>query len=161
MNQSTKARKKSKKKTSTTKKSAELQMKKKWGADTYKAGFTQVPSILVEKQHALGINNTQLVVLLNLMKYWWRSESMPFPSVTRIANSMDMRRNSVQKALAKLEDYGLIERISRYHSDNQGQTSNEYSLKGLVEKLSEYSKNSNELKELQKVEMKAQSASKK
>lgn len=61
-----------------------------------------------------------------------------FPSVGKIAKECNISSRTVQRALNDLEDYGFLERVSRFH-ERGGQRSNLYRLvkidKMLVEKV--------------------------
>lgn len=124
-----------------TKDGANNAIKQRWGNDVIEAGtgWTAIPNFLLERQQALKIDPVQLNILLVLMKHWWNSDEKPYPSKKTIAEIVNRDRDTVRKHLKNLEEKGLIERIERYKptSDGGGQTSNEYSLEGLVKKLSE------------------------
>lgn len=81
----------------------------KWGVAA-DAGFQMVPDVLLKSQATLGLSATELVVLLNLMMHWWYPEQKPFPRATTIAERMDIEVRSVQRAMARLRDLGLIKR---------------------------------------------------
>ncbi len=51
----------------------------KWGAPVMKAGFCLIPSILLRCQQRIGLNPTQLAVLLQLADFWWSAERKPLP----------------------------------------------------------------------------------
>ena len=124
-----------------TKDGSDNAIKQRWGNTVIEAGngWTAIPNFLLERQQALRIDPVQLNILLVLMKYWWNRGEEPYPSKKTIAEIVNRDRDTVRKHLKDLEDKGLIERIERYKpvSDGGGQTSNEYSLEGLIKKLSE------------------------
>lgn len=53
---------------------------KKWGKDVIALGFCVVPSLLLRVQNRLGLNPTQLAVLMQLCDFWWERERKPYPS---------------------------------------------------------------------------------
>lgn len=53
---------------------------KKWGKAVMKLGFCIIPSMLLRAQQRLGLNPTQLAVLLQLADYWWSQDRKPYPS---------------------------------------------------------------------------------
>lgn len=59
---------------------------------------------------------------------------MPFPSKKRLAERLGVSDKTVQRAMKRLEDEGLIKRERRSHASG-GQASNRYDLSPLVEKL--------------------------
>jgi hypothetical protein len=81
----------------------------KWGVAA-DAGFQMVPDVLLKSQAVLGLSATELVVLLNLMMHWWYPEQKPFPRATTIAERMSIEVRSVQRAMARLRELGLIKR---------------------------------------------------
>lgn len=81
----------------------------KWG-EAARGGFQAVPDILLKGQKQLGLNSTELVVLLNVLMHWWYRDQKPFPRSTTIAKRMGSDVRTVQRALAKLEELELIER---------------------------------------------------
>jgi predicted transcriptional regulator len=130
----------------TPSKSIKSKMEEKWGVEIKKNGFTQIPTILLEKQHALGINSTELVIILNILKHWWEADKKPYPGVKGLADAMGLQRNTVQKGITRLEQMGLIKRIQRFSKNSKGQMSNEYSFDGLIKHLKSHAASSNKLK---------------
>lgn len=109
-------------------------LNKKWGKATLAANYTVVPSALIRGQAKLGINANDLAVLIHLLDHWWQAEVMPWPSKKTIALRLNVTEKTVQRAMKRLEDAKLIQRVERYHSTG-GRTSNEYDLSPLVERL--------------------------
>lgn len=109
-------------------------MEERWGKNVVKAGHTFLPSIILRAQARLHINAVELAVLVHLLDHWWANDEMPFPSKKRIAERLDVSTKTVQRAVAKLEAEGLVQRNKR-HNGNGGQGSNEYDLMPLVQKI--------------------------
>jgi len=105
---------------------------KKWTKPLMNAGFTVLPNVIIERQKALGLDPTDLNILLHLACRWWSADNPPFPAVKTIADAMGLKRSAVQKRIASLEKEGLLEREERYHPE-RGQQSNIYHLDGLIE----------------------------
>lgn len=103
----------------------------KWGRDLLAAGWTVMPSILLEKQHALGLRPIDINVLLQLLKHWWTADSLPYPSKETLAKAMDVSPRTVQRSIAFMEELGFVERKKR--PGPQG--TNEISFNGLISKL--------------------------
>lgn len=106
----------------------------KWGKEVMKAGFCLIPSLLLRCQQRLGLNPTQLTVLLQLADFWWEASRKPYPSKQTLADRLGLSTRQVQRYMAELEKAGLLTRIVRSADDN-GKLSNEYDLSGLVNKL--------------------------
>ncbi len=107
---------------------------KKWGQESLQTGWTMVPSILLEKQHALGLDPIDINLILQIAKHWWRAAEQPFPSQIKLARQMNVDVSTVKRHLHRLRDDGFIDWRQRKRPDG-GQTSNVYDLSGLVEHI--------------------------
>jgi len=114
-------------------------------------GWTAFPSLLLEKQPALGIDSLDLNILLQLIKHWWKKDDLPYPSKDTIAELVGVNPSTIRKRIKRMEDEGLISRISR-HDKNMGQLSNFYSFDGLIEKLQPHAKEALALRKKQEEE---------
>jgi DNA-binding MarR family transcriptional regulator len=103
------------------------------------AGYQPVPDTLLMKQQDLGLDATDMLVLLNLMSYWWFRDRPPFPRTNVIAKRMGVSPRTVQRALHKLEASKLIRRAD--YQDDQGVILPAVYLDGLVKKLTDLAKN--------------------
>ncbi|RYZ13395.1 MAG: helix-turn-helix domain-containing protein [Myxococcaceae bacterium] len=110
---------------------------KKWGKPAIDAGFSIVPNMLLHKQHALGIDCIDVVILLQIAKHWWRADQSPYPSQVQLAETMDVNLSTIKRHLNNLRRLGFISWDARKRDDG-GQTSNIYSLTGLVTHLNRY-----------------------
>lgn len=122
---------------------------KKWGKNVMKLGFCMIPSLLLRAQQRLGLNPTQLAVLLQLADFWWEAERKPYPSKQTLSERLGIGTRQIQRHLADLEKAGLIQRIER-RSVNEGKLSNEYDLSGLVNKLKKLAPEIEEANEIKK-----------
>jgi hypothetical protein len=113
---------------------ADQQSDKKWGKAVMKLGFCIIPSLLLRAQQRLGLNPTQLAVLMQLADFWWDQDRKPYPSKQALSERLGLSPRQVQRYIAELEAAGLVKRIER-HATNGGILSNEYDLSGLVERL--------------------------
>ena len=109
-------------------------LNQKWGKTTMEANYTVIPSALIRGQARLGIDATELAVLVHLLDHWWRADEMPWPSKKLLAERLRVSDKTIQRAVVRLEQGGLIQRNARYHKAG-GRTSNEYDLSPLVERL--------------------------
>lgn len=119
----------------------------KWGKAVMDIGFSIIPSLLLRAQDRLGLNPTQLAIVLQLADYWWESERKPYPSKSALAQRLGIKERQLQRHIAELEKAGLIHREARYHAGGKGQTSNAYHLDGLVKRLQELEPEFREAKE--------------
>lgn len=112
---------------------------KKWGKTLMEAGWTAFPSILVEKQHALGLDALDINILLYLSTYWWESENKPYPAKKTIAQAIGVDPRTVQRRIAALEHVGLLRREYRPDKD-KGNKTNKYHFDGLISEAEPYAK---------------------
>jgi DNA-binding transcriptional regulator YhcF (GntR family) len=106
----------------------------KWGKDTMEANYTVLPSALIRGQARLKINATELAVLVHLIDHWWKADEMPWPSKKTLAERLGVGVKTIQRAMAHLEEEGLIKRNPRFNRTG-ARTSNEYDLTPLVQRL--------------------------
>lgn len=99
-----------------------------------KEGFTILPAILLRGQQRLGLNPTQMMVLIHLADYWWEKGKNPYPCMNTISERMGISRRQLQRYMGELEQAGLLQRIPR-KAQHKGKLSNEFDLSGLVERL--------------------------
>ncbi|MFO1315497.1 MAG: helix-turn-helix domain-containing protein [Burkholderiales bacterium] len=107
---------------------------RKWGKDVMKLGFSILPSLIFRAQQRLGLNPTQLVVLLQIADYWWDQNRKPYPSLETLSLRIGLKPRQIRRYLADLEKAGFLKRIER-RAAHRGKLSNEYDLSGLVAKL--------------------------
>ena len=97
-------------------------------------GFCIIPSLLLRAQARLGLNPTQLAVLMHLANYWWEAERKLYPKMETLGNWSKLGPRQVRRYIAELEDAGFVTRIER-RAPHRGKISNEYDLSGLVSRL--------------------------
>lgn len=115
-------------------KANETSAAKKWGDAVIKQGFCIIPSLLLKAQRRLGLNPTQLAILLQLADYWWEADNKPFPCKQSLSDRLNIGPRQIQRYIAEMEQAGLVKRIERF-GDDKRKLSNHYDLSGLVEKL--------------------------
>ena len=108
-------------------------LKAKWRT-SLDAGWTVVPSALLRGLPRLHIDANGLAVLICLIDYWWAPEDLPWPSKKALADRLDVSERTIQRAIARLKEEGLVKAEAR-HGAHGGQTSNRYDLSPLVAKL--------------------------
>ena len=114
----------------------EPESEKKWGKEVIALGFCIVPSLLLKAQQRLGLNPTQLAILIQLCDFWWVNERKPYPSKASLAERLGISKRQVQRHVAELEGAGLVKRRQRT-ANHGGKMANTYDLDGLVERLRE------------------------
>lgn len=104
---------------------------KKWTKPLMDAGWTALPSVIVENQRQLGLEPLDLNIVVYLASKWWTAEGKPFPSKTTMAKAMNVHPRTIQKHIAALEGAGYIRREER--RTETGSRTNIYHLDGLIE----------------------------
>jgi helix-turn-helix protein len=105
---------------------------KKWTVALMDAGYTVLPSIILEKQAALGLDAIDINILLHLATYWWYSDNPAHPTKGRIARAMGVDASTVRRRIARLEKDELIQREKRFNPKTRGQLGNFYHFGGLI-----------------------------
>jgi len=110
---------------------------RKWGASLMKAGWSLIPSTILERQQALGLSATDMNILMHLIRHWWHAERLPFPSKRLLADCMGVHPSTIQRSIRKMEAAGFIQRKERFEPEH-GQRSNFYDLSGLVKEATPF-----------------------
>ncbi|MCC5890435.1 MAG: DnaD domain protein [Alkalibacterium sp.] len=103
------------------------QLLNKW----MKAGQTSVPNILLIYYKSLGLNDKDLVVLIQLLSLVDNGQT--FPDSQLLADRLDVSREEAFKAIHQLMNKKLI--AIETSSDKEGKTVDEFSFDLLYEKL--------------------------
>jgi len=107
------------------------EVEKKWSKTLVAAGWTAIPTVIFERQAALGLDPLDINIILHLASYWWTAGNAPHPSKATIAAAIGVDPRTVQRRIAKLEGAGFITRIRRSLKKG-GTTTNQYSFAGLI-----------------------------
>ncbi|MEO1193745.1 MAG: helix-turn-helix domain-containing protein [Pseudomonadota bacterium] len=119
---------------------------RKWGREVMNLGFCVLPSLLMRAQNRLGLNPTQLALLLQLADFWWEEDRKPFPSKKVLSTRLGISERQVQRYARELEQAGFLKRVQRY-APHGGKQTNTYDLAGLVAKLKDLEPEFREVKE--------------
>jgi DNA-binding MarR family transcriptional regulator len=133
----------------------------KWTPALMEAGWTVLPSIILEKQHALGLDAIDVNILLQLARYWWYSDNPPHPSKASIAECIGVDSSTVRRHIARMEADGFIRREARYNKRFGGRETNTYHFDGLIKAATPHAKEFVELREKQRTEDAARRSRKK
>ncbi len=99
-------------------------LKEKWGYAALDAGWTTVPNSLLKYAGALNLDPTETLVLIYLMRFWWKPNDLPYPSISKTSLEMGVTRKTMTKKFASLREKGFIKLVK------QG-GKNKFSLEGL------------------------------
>src|SRR5260370_42494886 len=105
----------------------------KWTRTLMDAGWTVLPSIILEKQRALGLDAVDVNILLQLARHWWYSDNAPHPSKSTIAQCIGVDRSTVRRHIARMEAAGFIKRQPPFDSKYGGQHPNVYPFNALLQ----------------------------
>ncbi|RXD01906.1 helix-turn-helix domain-containing protein [Sphingomonas sp. UV9] len=102
---------------------------KKWTKPLMEAGWTAMPSVIIENQRQLGLEPLDLNIVVYLASKW-TAEGKPYPSKSTMAKAMNVHPRTIQKHIASLEAAGYIRREER--RTETGSRTNIYHLDGLI-----------------------------
>lgn len=106
----------------------------RWG-DAVDSGFQPVPHLLLKSQSELELTNSEMVVLLNILDFWWQSDSLPFPGVSMLAKRVGVTSRSIQRAVESLERKNFVKRALTLSPN--GQERKGFEVDGIVSRLQE------------------------
>jgi predicted transcriptional regulator len=132
---------------------------KKWSKTLMESGFTVFPSVILERQKALGLSPLEVNILLFLCTFWWTKDGRPRPAIGTIAEAVGRSPRHVTRIITGLVDAGLIERHQRSYRET-GNLTNEYSFEGLIHEVMPFAKEKIEERETKIAEKKAKTAKK-
>lgn len=110
---------------------------KKWTKPLMDAGWTAIPTVIIERQQALGLDALDVNILLHLASYWWTHDNKPHPAKTTIATAIGVHSRTVQRRIANMERDGLIKREER-RVVGKGSGTNLYHFDGLINAAKPY-----------------------
>ena len=110
---------------------------KKWTKPLIDAGYTAIPTIIIQRMGVLGLDPMDFAILAQLASYWWSPDQLPHPSIETIAAAIGKKHSTVKKHLASLEKAKLIKRVHRPQPGNRHKT-NEYSFQPLIESVTPF-----------------------
>ena len=102
----------------------------RWGNTTISDGFQPVPHRLLRHQADLGITDPQMMVLLNVLDFWWKTERRPFPSALSIGRRIGASERTVRRHLSALQRKGYVVKQKNSERDKT-----EFDLTGLIHRL--------------------------
>lgn len=110
---------------------------KKWTKPLMDAGWTCIPSVIIERQQALGLDPIDINILMHLASHWWTEDNKPYPSKVTIATALGVTPRTVQRRIAAMEAAGFVHREER-RIKGKGSNTNRYHLDGLIKAAQPY-----------------------
>ena len=120
-------------KTTTSKKPWPI-ITKRFGSKVRDAGVVPVPRVMITGLAELGMRPIHAIILLQLLACWGNNGPHPFPSRRRLCKWIGCDKRTLDRAISELVDLELVKKNKRTR-ERFRQTSNEYDLAGLIEKL--------------------------
>ena len=111
----------------------------KWSKPLMDAGWTALPSVIIERQKALGLDATDMNIILHLVSYWWENDNKPHPSKKTVAEAIGVTPRTIQRRIAAMEKAGFIRREER-RILGKGSLTNRYHFDGLIQEALPYAK---------------------
>ena len=139
------------------------QLSRKWDERVINHGWIGVPILLLKHQGRLEITSSELNVLLALMTFWQSNDHPAHPSIKNLAKMLGKTEKTIQNNIRSLSSrhnkpdglghilpqnwYGFINVHSRNSPENNGNLTNLYHFKPLIEVLLALDEEQNETKE--------------
>lgn len=109
-------------------------VEKIWGKAVCGHGYTGIPSILIQGQRRIGINTTQMNIVIQLLDYYRDPARKPYPTKRDLAQRIGVTEKTIQNNIREMEKAGLILRVQRKTAAGDW-NSNIYDLDGLVARV--------------------------
>ncbi len=107
--------------------------KEKWG-EAIDSGFTAVPNRLLSMQSTLDLSSDHMIVIINLIRFWWKADKMPFPSIEKTSKETGLSEDRIRQIISDLEKREFLKVYKRDPENNV------YDISLLKYKLSEANK---------------------
>lgn len=107
---------------------------RRWGAGIAQHGFAMLPHVLFAMQARMGLNASQMIVLLHLFDHWWHDNQLPFPTRKTLANRLGVDPRHVTRVQNDLQKANFLKKLPRKGTLGE-QRSNFYDLSGTIDKL--------------------------
>ena len=134
-----------------TQKQEVRQNEQKWSPDLWNSGWVGIPNVILQNQQKLGLDSTDINILLQLLCHWWTADNLPHPGKETVAEYMGVDASTVRRHIAKMEAMGLVKRVARKDA-KRGQKTNYYDFSGLVKAATPFAIEALALKEKRRAE---------
>src|SRR6218665_4198349 len=94
-------------------KAAVRENEKRWGKAVMDAGWTCIPSTIILRQQALGLDPVDMNFVLGIAAHWGKANQLAFPSTKLIGDTIGKDPTTARRRLAKLGKDGMSEGIPR------------------------------------------------
>jgi DNA-binding transcriptional regulator YhcF (GntR family) len=115
------------------------QLQQRWGTELVAAGWVALPTIILERQDALGLDPLDINVILHIAKHWFEAGNLPHPSKGSIAKAMQVTPRTIQKRFSKLDGLGFVQRIERRGpKGTKGSQTSKFDFSGLIKEATPF-----------------------
>src|SRR5437764_887266 len=111
----------------------------RFGDQVLQAGFTSVPNLVLNHYAELGISPAEMMFTIHMWQFRW-TERDPYPSLTTIADKMDVSWRQAHRYAKSLEQKGFLLIKSR-QEPGRGQVTSEYDFEPLLKAVLRLDKN--------------------
>lgn len=112
----------------------------RWGLNTLRSGWTNIPNTLLQNQGLLGLSNTEITLIIQIMSFAHSCDTTAFPSIATLSERTNQHPRTIQRTIGRLVKKGFIEKVVRSKHANDIGLSNLYNLEPLRDKLAKLSK---------------------
>ncbi len=103
----------------------------RFGDQVLQAGFTSIPNLVLNHYAELRISPAEMMFTIHMWQFRW-TERDPYPSLTTIADKMDVSWRQAHRYAKSLEEKGFLIIKSR-QEPGRGQVTSEYDFEPLIQ----------------------------
>lgn len=96
----------------------EYRFSDKWPEELLKAGYTEIPNILLMHQAELMITSSEMNVIFQCLLFKWTKDN-PYPSRNTLAERIGCSAASISRNFRSLERKGIVVRLYGKHRTNE------------------------------------------
>jgi DNA-binding MarR family transcriptional regulator len=109
----------------------------KWTKPLIEAGYTVIPSIIIQRMGVLGLSAMDFAVFAQIASHWWAPDSSPHPSIKRMAKTLGVSESTVKRSIDRMVTANFLGRKRRPQVKNRHLT-NLYDLKPMIVAVTPY-----------------------
>lgn len=102
----------------------------RFGDQVLEAGFTSIPNLVLNHYAELGISPAEMMFTIHMWQFRW-TERDPYPSLTTIADKMDVSWRQAHRYANSLKEKGFLI-IKQRQQAGRGQVTSEYDFEPLI-----------------------------
>jgi hypothetical protein len=118
----------------------------RFGDQVLQAGFTSIPNLVLNHYAELGITPAEMMFTIHMWQFRW-TERDPYPSLTTIADKMDVSWRQAHRYAKSLQEKRFLNIKSR-QEPGRGQVTSEYDFEPLIQAVLRLDKGSDSASDL-------------